>query len=99
MFSRLPVCEGFDYEPLWRFMRLTGNNLGDPFEPGTYRVNSHEFECEVIDFFAQLFRAPAREFWGTSPMEGPRGTFMGCISPASSIRMLSRISRRTHTIA
>lgn len=76
-FLGYPFAKGFNYEPLWRFMSLTGNNLGDPFEPGTYRVNSHAFECEVIDFFSKLFRAPSGEVWGYVTNGGTEGNIYG----------------------
>ncbi len=76
-FLGYPFAKGFNYEQLWRFMKLTGNNLGDPFEPGTYRVNSHELECEVVNFFARLFRAPSCEFWGYITNGGTEGNIYG----------------------
>lgn len=76
-FLGFPFAKGFDYEPLWRFMKFTGNNLGDPFEPGTYRVNSHAFECEVVEFFAQLFRAPSCDYWGYVTNGGTEGNIYG----------------------
>ncbi|WP_439406679.1 histidine decarboxylase [Bradyrhizobium sp. DASA03076] len=76
-FLGYPFAKDFKYEPLWRFLKFTGNNLGDPFEPGTYRVNSHAFEREVVDFFAQLFRAPDRGFWGYITNGGTEGNIYG----------------------
>ncbi|NEU96339.1 histidine decarboxylase [Bradyrhizobium uaiense] len=76
-FLGYPFARGFNYEPLWRFMSLTGNNVGDPFETGTYRVNSHDFECEVVEFFARLFRAPPGKFWGYITNGGTEGNIYG----------------------
>ncbi|WP_029084835.1 hypothetical protein [Bradyrhizobium sp. th.b2] len=76
MLSGIPVREGIDYEPLWRFLKFTDNNLGDPFEPGTYRVNPHTLEREVTEFFAELFRAP-REFRGYITNGGTEGNIHG----------------------
>ncbi|WP_375779077.1 histidine decarboxylase [Bradyrhizobium sp. ma5] len=76
-FLGYPFAKDFNYEPLWRFLKFTGNNLGDPFEPGTYRVNSHAFECEVVEFFAQLFRAPDDGFWGYITNGGTEGNIYG----------------------
>lgn len=76
-FLGYPFAKDFNYEPLLRFLSFTGNNLGDPFQPGTYRVNSHAFECEVVDFFARLFRAPDCGFWGYITNGGTEGNIYG----------------------
>ncbi|WP_314948166.1 histidine decarboxylase [Bradyrhizobium cosmicum] len=76
-FLGYPFAKDFNYEPLWRFLNFSGNNAGDPFEPGTYRVNSYAFECEVVDFFAQLFRAPDCGFWGYVTNGGTEGNIYG----------------------
>ena len=51
----------YDHEDLHRFLRYSINNLGDPFIPSNYGVHSREFECSVIDFFAELWKAPKGE--------------------------------------
>ncbi|TWB92985.1 L-histidine carboxy-lyase (histamine-forming) [Bradyrhizobium macuxiense] len=76
-FLGYPFAKGFDYEPLWRFLKFTGNNAGDPFDSGSYRVNSHGFECEVVEFFAQLFRAPSDDWWGYITNGGTEGNIYG----------------------
>jgi histidine decarboxylase len=63
-FMGYPVNTEFDYSPLWPLMKYPLNNLGDPFATSTWKVDSREFECEVIHFFADLFRAPKNDFWG-----------------------------------
>jgi histidine decarboxylase len=59
-----PVAFDFDYSELAPFLRYSLNNAGDPFTPMTYLLNSHEFEREVVSFFAELARAPADKWWG-----------------------------------
>ncbi|WP_249791397.1 hypothetical protein [Bradyrhizobium sp. SRL28] len=76
-FLGYPFAKGFNYEPLWRFPKLTGNNSGDPFTSATYRVSSRTFEWEVIDFFARLFRARSDEFWGYVTNGGTEGNIYG----------------------
>ncbi|UVO30693.1 histidine decarboxylase [Bradyrhizobium arachidis] len=76
-FLGYPFAKGFSYEPLWRFMKLSGNNFGDPFGPETYRVNSRLLECEVIEFFARVFRAPPSEIWGYVTNGGTEGNTYG----------------------
>ncbi|XSC42283.1 hypothetical protein ACF1BQ_027890 [Bradyrhizobium sp. RDT10] len=51
-FLGYPFAKGFNYEPLWRFLKLTGNNSGDPFKSAIYRVSSRTFECVRIPTIA-----------------------------------------------
>ncbi len=76
-FLGYPFARGFNYESLWRFLKLTANNIGDPFKSATYRVSSRTFECEVIEFFARLFRARSDEFWGYITNGGTEGNIYG----------------------
>ncbi|MDA9448310.1 histidine decarboxylase [Bradyrhizobium sp. CCBAU 21360] len=76
-FLGYPFAKGFSYESLWRFMTVSGNNFGDPFGPQTYRVNSRLLECEVIEFFAGLFRAAPSETWGYITSGGTEGNTYG----------------------
>ncbi len=53
-------CSGeMDYEPLFRFLRFPINNVGDPFVPSSYRVNTKQIECEVLDLVCRLASCPA----------------------------------------
>ncbi|MFZ3270821.1 MAG: pyridoxal-dependent decarboxylase [Mycobacterium sp.] len=47
------------------------NNLGDPFVPGNFTVNSKALECEVLDYYARLWHAKSphhadddESYWG-----------------------------------
>ena len=59
-----PVAFDLDYSALQDFLGVCLNNCGDPFTPMTYELNSHEFEREVVSFFAELARAPKDGWWG-----------------------------------
>jgi histidine decarboxylase len=59
-----PVAFDFDYSALAPFLSFSLNNAGDPFMPMTYLLNSHEFEREVVSFYARLTRAPQDQWWG-----------------------------------
>lgn len=76
-FLGYPFAKGFNYEPLCRFLKLTGNNLGDPFKPAIYRVSSRTFERNVVDFFGRLFRTPSNDFWGYITNGGTEGNIYG----------------------
>jgi histidine decarboxylase len=73
-----PENQVFDYEELFRFLRFSINNCGDPFVLGsTYRLNTHEFERELLLYFELLFRAEARTTWGYVTNGGTEGNLFG----------------------
>ncbi|KAB0644976.1 histidine decarboxylase [Burkholderia latens] len=76
-FLGYPFARGFDYSELAQFLNLTGNNLGDPFQAGTYRVDSRELEREVVKFFASLFNAGDDDYWGYVTNGGTEGNIYG----------------------
>lgn len=76
-FLGYPVSKDFNYETLYPFLKFPINNLGDPFESSTYRVQSHAMERAVIDFFAQLFRADTNDYWGYVTNGGSESNLYG----------------------
>ncbi|MCG8838792.1 histidine decarboxylase [Tenacibaculum dicentrarchi] len=76
-FLGYPVSKDFDYSALNEFFQFPINNLGDPFEKGTYQVQTHEMEREVIAFFAKLFRANPKDFWGYVTNGGSESNLYG----------------------
>ncbi|MFC5475776.1 histidine decarboxylase [Paraherbaspirillum soli] len=76
-FLGYPVARDFDYEPLYRFLKFPSNNIGDPFQSSTYRLGTREFEREVVDFFANLYRAPKTDYWGYVTNGGTEGNLYG----------------------
>ena len=63
-FAGYPVSGEFDYHELFRFLSYPLNNVGDPFTPCIYHMHTREFECEVLEWFAQLTHAPEKDWWG-----------------------------------
>ncbi|MEE9364109.1 MAG: histidine decarboxylase [Cellulophaga sp.] len=76
-FLGYPVSKDFDYSELNDFLKYPINNLGDPFEDGTYKVQTHEMEREVVRFFAKLFRAKASDYWGYVTNGGSESNLYG----------------------
>lgn len=73
-----PVRHFFDYSPLYHFLKFHINNVGDPFQDkGYFRVNTLEFEREVIDYLAELFHAPKDNYWGYVTNGGTEGNLYG----------------------
>ena len=72
-----PTNQDFDYTPLLPFLRLTANNVGDPFHDSNYRVNTHEIEREVIATFADLMCLERERAWGYVTSGGTEGNMYG----------------------
>lgn len=76
-FLGYPVSKDFDYSELNDFLEFPINNLGDPFNASTYRVQTHEMEKEVVSFFAKLFRANPSDYWGYVTNGGSESNLYG----------------------
>jgi histidine decarboxylase len=72
-----PVAFDIDYTPLVPYLGFSLNNVGDPFTSAHYRINSREFEREVMQFFAELTRAPKNDWWGYVTNGGTEGNLYG----------------------
>ncbi len=71
-------CNGiFDYSPLYRFLQYPINNVGDPYLPSNYHLNTHDFEREVLEIFQQLTQAPEGTTWGYITNGGTEGNHYG----------------------
>jgi len=73
-----PESADFDYTLLERFMRFSINNCGDWSEYCNYLLNSFEFEQEVMEYFADLFKIPFEDSWGYVTNGGTEGNMFGC---------------------
>ena len=67
----------FDYSELFRFLQFPINNVGDPYAPSTYRVNTKDIEQEVLAWFAELTHADPGSFWGYVTNGGSEGNLYG----------------------
>jgi histidine decarboxylase len=79
-----PCNREFDYRPLYRFLGLAVNNVGDPFSGSNYRLNTHAIEREVLAAFARFtgFRddeidGSGRAYWGYVTNGGTEGNMYG----------------------
>jgi histidine decarboxylase len=59
-----PGAEDIDYGPLAPFLEFELNNIGDPYTDPAFEHHTKPQEREAIEFFADLFRAPADDRWG-----------------------------------
>lgn len=76
-FVGYPCTADLDYSDLFRFMQFPINNVGDPYKDGTYRLHTHDFEREVIDWFAELCHAKPDTYWGYVTNGGTEGNMYG----------------------
>ncbi|HAM95595.1 MAG: Pyridoxal-dependent decarboxylase [Candidatus Azambacteria bacterium GW2011_GWB2_46_37] len=76
-FLGYPCNLAYDYPELDEFFALSINNVGDPFGDSLYRVNTHEFEREVLCFFADLYRVDREKFWGYVTNGGTESNMYG----------------------
>lgn len=72
-----PCNQGVDYSPMYEFLNLTLNNVGDPFSGSNFRMNTHEFEREVLETFAKWLKAPLDGYWGYVNNGGTEGNMYG----------------------
>lgn len=69
----------YDHAELYEFMKYSINNLGDPFVPSNYAVHSRQFECAVVDFFADLWKLEKESYWGYITTSGTEGNLHGIL--------------------
>jgi histidine decarboxylase len=53
------------------------NNVGDPYKQSPYSLNSHEFEQEVVNYFAKLYGFKEGDYWGFVTASGTDGNNHG----------------------
>lgn len=76
-FVGYPCSGDIDFRLLYRFLQFPINNVGDPFVPSSYRVNTKLFECEVLQWFAKLTHAQEGDYWGYVTGGGSEGNLYG----------------------
>jgi histidine decarboxylase len=72
-----PGATDYDFSELFPLLDVTINNVGDPKVESSYELNSRSFENEVLQFFAELFRAPKNNWWGYVTNGGSEGNLYG----------------------
>jgi histidine decarboxylase len=72
-----PADTAIDFTPLYRFLSLHLNNLGDPFRTRSTEHHTHELEREVVTQFADWASAPAGDVWGYVTSGSTEGNLHG----------------------
>ena len=72
-----PGTHIIDFSPLVPFLDFFLNNIGDPYSSSTFRINTHDFEREVVAWFKQAMRAEATDVRGYVTGGGTEGNMYG----------------------
>jgi histidine decarboxylase len=59
-----PAALDYDHQELTPWLHQFLNNVGDPFVEPFHAMTTKQLEIEVLEFFAELFRAPKNDWWG-----------------------------------
>jgi hypothetical protein len=59
-----PYNLNFNFQELGDFLKYSINNLGDPFKRSNYGVHARQFEVQVLQYFAQLWKISNDDYWG-----------------------------------
>ncbi|MCW3844495.1 histidine decarboxylase [Micromonospora yasonensis] len=68
-----PVATDIDYSPLAPLFDALLNNIGDPWTDPAGTNHTKRFEREVLNWFGDLFHAPADDRWGYLTSGGTEG--------------------------
>jgi len=78
-----PINQDVDLKEFYEWYVKSGlhnsamNNVGNPRKPSALSMNTHEFENEVVDFFAPRYGFTAQETWGIVTASGTDGNNHG----------------------
>ena len=67
------------YSNLSPFLNFFINNLGDSFVDSNYKIDSRQFEHEVLNFFADLWNIKREDYWGYVTSCGTEGNLLGIL--------------------
>ena len=70
--------------PLHNILRYSINNLGDPYDPSNYDVESRQFETGVVDAYAKYWHIQDEKYWGYVAHSGTEGNRL-CVEIASRV--------------
>jgi histidine decarboxylase len=103
-----PVNQDVDLREFYRWFADSGladvgmNNVGNPRKDSIYSLNTHQFENEVIDFFAPLYGFAKDEAWGIVTYSGTDGNNHGIyfgvkyLLSKSSLKPVLYVSEEAH---
>ena len=93
-----PVNQDADLGEFYAWYTRTGlyravmNNAGDPRKDSLYSLNTHEFENEVVDEFADLYGFRPGSYWGFVTASGTDGNNHGVYFGRKALQSKSRLA-------
>lgn len=75
-----------------RLYRSVMNNVGNPRKASLYSLNTHEFENEVVDYFAALYGFRTGAYWGFVTASGTDGNNHGIYFGRKSLQAQSSLA-------
>jgi len=72
-----PESADIDYSILEKFWNINFNNCGDWAEYCNFKLNSFDFEKEVMEYFYKIFKIDSNEAWGYVTNGGTEGNMFG----------------------
>ena len=72
-----PESADIDYSVLEKFWNINFNNCGDWAEYCNFKLNTFEFEKEVMEYFYDLFKINKEDAWGYVTNGGTEGNMFG----------------------
>ena len=85
-----------------KLYRASMNNVGNPQNASPYSINTHEFENEVVDYFAKLYGFTEGDYWGFVTASGTDGNNHGIyfgrkfLAAKSSVPPIIYVSEEAH---
>ena len=82
-FIGYPVNQNLDIKEFYSWFidegltQLAMNNVGNPFSKSKYNLNTHRFERDVIEFFANKYNFKKDSYWGFITQSGTDGNNHG----------------------
>ncbi|KIH77698.1 hypothetical protein SAMN05660860_01170 [Geoalkalibacter ferrihydriticus] len=92
-----PVNENVELEEFYRWYADSGladvamNNVGNPRAASLIALNTHQFENEVIDFFAPKYGFTKEDVWGIVTYSGTDGNNHGIYFGVKYLQSLSKL--------
>ncbi|BBF04732.1 TPA: histidine decarboxylase [Haemophilus influenzae] len=72
-----PESADIDYSVLEKFWNINFNNCGDWAEYCNFKLNTFEFEKDVMEYFYDLFKISKEDAWGYVTNGGTEGNMFG----------------------
>lgn len=72
-----PGTNTVDFSSLNAFLEYCLNNIGDPYRDSNFKLNTHDFEREVLEWFSGILRGDAANVRGYVTSGGTEGNMYG----------------------